>query len=477
LQSGQDEAQVSSKEQELKEKQIGKILGLLEESHKNKDWIAKEAKKQGLSISISQEMNAYEILSSCAPGFIKGLLDTLYGQDITIPDGIQTKTYHWFFSDIVAGSNPSISTNAQVKKIIVLNDLISKTAAFRQRDPASTILLPTGDGMAIGFGDSPEKPVLLSIELHKMLSKYNKTKRGKEKLLLRIGVESGQVYFVKDLEGKNNVWGPGIILTRRVMDLCGDMQIFAANRVVEELLKISPKYKEMLHFVENYETMHGEKIQLFNIYGDGFGLKAMPKKEKKTDSDTANMPKASSAFSFNAIKIYLDVMDVKTMKTRHTWIWNITNESREPRTKVFYFIDGQVPKDFSKLNVRVAQKDGKKLKIDRLSADKKLRKEFYVRLDKPIQPKQSTQLTLEYDWEEPERSFTYRFPSKLKRFDYVCTLPRNIDIKSRILKIDPDTGKKVHANPPPIVKRIGDRIAITWEKSNILAQDAYQFEW
>ena len=399
------------------------------------------------------------------------------GDDIVPPQGIQTQTYHCFFSDIVAGSNPTIPTKAQVQKIAVLNELISQTHTFKKRNISSTIILPTGDGMAIGFGDSPEKPLLLSIELHKALSKYNESKRGKEKLLLRIGIDSGLVYFVKDLEGKDNVWGPGIIMTRCVMDLCGDMQIFAASRLAEELVKVSPKYKEFLHFAKTYETKYGEKIQLYNVYGKGFGSKKAQTKPKKAAKDMQRNIKVASNFSFNEIKILLDVIDVKTMQTRHTWIWDLINISKEAKHRIFYYLDGQTPRNFSDLNVKVTDQNNNRLEISERGANKPYRKEFYVTLEKPILPRQETVLKLEYEWERPERTFLYEFPSGAKKFNYTCTLPKEINLKNRILKVDLATGYKVHATPPALVKQSNDKTIITWSKKNIAPHDAYQFEW
>ena len=107
------------------------VLGLLEETRRGKDWIFKEIKKHGLKMPIKSTMNGYEILSSCPPNFIDTLLRTLRGNDIVPPQGVTTQTYHWFFSDIVAGSNPTIPTNAQVQKIVVLNELIAQTQTFK----------------------------------------------------------------------------------------------------------------------------------------------------------------------------------------------------------------------------------------------------------------------------------------------------------------------------------------------------------
>jgi hypothetical protein len=474
LQSKQEDAKDASSHK--KARQIGEVLGLLEETHRGKEWILQEIKKHGIKIPVKPTMNGYEMLNCCSHDFIATLLDALKGNDIITPDGVQMNIYHWFFSDIVAGSNPSIPTKSQVGKIAALNELILQTQTFKERDSA-TIILPTGDGQAIGFGDSPEKPLRLAIELHKALYLYNETKRGKEKLLLRIGIESGPVYFVKDLEGKDNVWGPGIITTRRVMDLCGDTQIFAGGRIAEEIVRQSPKHKEVLHLVENYETKYGEKATLYNIYGDGFGNKSAPIKPKKITTNTQRNVKASSNFIFNSIEVMLEITDAKTMDTHHTWLWDVVNISKEPISRIFYYLDGQIPKDFADLNVTVIDGDKNRLEIGHITMNKPYHKEFYIALAQPVLPKQRIKLKLEYDWEEPDRVFSYKFLSGAKRFSYNCMIPKEINLKNRVLKMDMGTGYRVHAIPPSTIKRLNDKTIISWEKSNIVPHDAYEFYW
>lgn len=469
----------SSSETE-KVEQISEILGILEETNRSKDWVLQEIKKNGLEkIPIKPAMNGYQILNILQPEFVTKLLHTLKGHDIDALVGSQlkTKTYYWFFTDIVGGSNPSILVNAQVKKITVLNELISKTETFRTRDPNSTIILPTGDGMAIGFSDSPERPVKLAIELHKGLVGYNQEKRGTDKLLIRIGLESGPVYFVKDLEGKDNVWGPGILMTRRVMDLSGDMQIFAAARIVEELLRISPKYKEMLHPVQSYKTKYGERLQLYNVYGEGFGSNAVLRKAKTITPNLQRSVKTRSSFSFNEIQVLLEITDAKSMQAHHTWIWDIANISKEAKSQIFYYLDGQVHKDITDLNITVTDENNNKLKLGDISVNRPDRKEFYVILDKPVLPRQQKRLKLQYDWEQPDRTFLYKFPSGAKKFNYTCSVPKGIDVKSRVLKVDTGTGYRVHASPTATIKRTDDKTIIMWARPKIVPQDAYEFHW
>ncbi|HET6458508.1 MAG TPA: hypothetical protein VFG24_06485 [Nitrosopumilaceae archaeon] len=474
MQSKQDSASDMSSNE--KTRQIGEVLGLLEETHRGKDWILQEIKKHGIKISVKPTMDGYKLLNCCSHDFIATLLDALKGNDIIPPDGVQMKTYHWFFSDIVAGSNPSIPTKAQVSKIIALNNLIVQTQTFQERDAAATIILPTGDGQAIGFGDNQEKPLRLAIELHKALYRYNESKRGKEKLLLRIGIESGPVYFVKDLEGKNNVWGPGIIMTRRVMDLAGDTQIFAGGQIAEELVKQSPKYKDMMHLAQNYKTKYGEMVTTYNVFGEGFGNKSAPLKPKKTTNASRSV-KASSNFTFNSIDVALKITNAKTMQTHHTWTWNVINISKKPISKIFYYLDGQVPKKFVDMNVKITDGDKNRQKISDITTDRPFHKEFHVILVKPLLPKQEIKLVLEYDWQEPERFFSYKFLSGAKKFKYSCMVPKEINLKNKVLKIDTGTGYRVHATPPSTIKRINNMAIISWEKSNIIPQDAYEFYW
>jgi len=261
---------------------VAEILGLMEESQKNKEWIFQHLKSKKIKNPAKRAMNSYQILNILSDKALEELHKTLTAKDVDELTDINslTKTYHWFFTDIVAGSNPNIVTLEQARKVVVLNELIQRTETYKHHDKDSTVILPTGDGMAIGFGESPEYPLRLAIQLHKELNKYNKTRRGKEKLLLRIGIDTGPVYVVKDLTGKDNVWGPGIIMTRRVMDLGGDMNIFTSSRYAEDVRTLSPEYKEIMHPIGDYSIKHGESLHLYNIYGENFGNKLAPKKSK-----------------------------------------------------------------------------------------------------------------------------------------------------------------------------------------------------
>ena len=185
-----------------KSEKIAEIMGLIEEQEKSKGWLLDVIKNLKVKLKTSTVSNSYEILKSCPLPVASTILEILKSDELSVKD-IQTftRTLHWFFTDIVGSSNPNLSVTSQARKINALNSFIQKTRTFQKRDQDNSVILPTGDGMAIGFADSLERPLRLAIELHKLLNKFNKTKTDKDKILVRIGIDSGPVYFIKDVKG------------------------------------------------------------------------------------------------------------------------------------------------------------------------------------------------------------------------------------------------------------------------------------
>jgi class 3 adenylate cyclase len=454
---------------------IAEILGLLDEKHKNKEWLVGEIKRHKLKVTFRNRSNGFEILKLCPSGFISHLLRVLKNDDFDpsadIP--VLVKTFHWFYTDIVGSSNPTILTKDQARLVWVLNELIGRTETFKDRDPKSDVMNITGDGMVIGFSDAPEKPLRLAIELHKLLYRYNQSKKHKNKLKIRIGIDTGPVYIIKDLTGRENFWGPGIITTRRVMDLARPMQILASARISNDIRKLTTENKSAMHHIGEYKIKHGEKLSIFNIYGDGFGNKLPPLNPVNPISISDRNP---TKFLFPKVELKLDVTDTKTMMCRHTWIWHVVNITEEPTDQVSYYIEGDIPKDFADLNVTIKDEDNKKIKITSLNVNKPERKEFIVKLNRPIKPNQKGMLKLEYDWEEPERQFFYTLSTDCKKFTYWFTIPKGVEIKPRVLKVDPATRSKTYATPPE-VNYLKSRTEIKWQSSNLHAYEGYQFEW
>jgi len=459
---------------------IAEIMDLLEETHRNKDWLVQHIKLKRQKVAINPTMTTVGILKACEIEFISYLLGELKANEdnFETPPAL-TKTYHWFFTDIVASSDPTMATNEQATKIILLNKLIERTETFKQRDPESTLILPTGDGMAMGFSDSPEKPFRLALEVHKGLNRFNQQRKEIDRVLIRIGLDSGPVYLIKDLNGNENVWGPGIIMARRVMDLARDMNILATARFANDVRTLRPEYRKYMHPIGDYKIKHGEKLLIYNIYGDSIGSKKVPSPDKKQQSKAEEeVQKTSSRFLFNNIIVELDVKDTKTMLTRHTMIWNVVNISSEPIERIFYYLDGDTPKQFADMNVVIKDEEDRELDIMSLNVNKPYHKEFFVRLKKPMKPGEKGRMVkIEYDWEEPERMYMYRFASDCKKFSFMLTVPRDIEVNQKVVRVDTETGEKVFSSTPATVKYEGDRTVVTWAGTNFRSFDAYRFDW
>ncbi|AJW70685.1 hypothetical protein [Nitrosopumilus adriaticus] len=461
-----------------KVKKIAEIQGRMEEYGKTKDWLLEELKKNRITLKTSPTSNSYEILNSMQINTVNYIHKLLKLEEFSVSEvKTLTKTLHWFFTDIVGSSNPKNSTKAQIRKISILNQQIQNTETFKKRDVNTTVILPTGDGVAIGFSESPEQPLRLATDLHKLLNKYNKTHRVSDRIFIRIGLDTGPVYFIKDIENEDTVWGPGIIMARRVMDLCEENQIFASGRIGDDISKLAPEYESIMHPIGEYQIKHGDKLSIYNIFGKTFGNKHIPKKDKINLEEDADPTKK---FEFKNIEIRLDVSNTKNMMTHHTWVWDVKNISKKPLTDLYYEIGGEVPKDNLKdINLTVKDKKGNKLRIGHTDTNKPLEKKFLVELAKPIKHNKSDLITLEYDWEEPDRIFEYVFLAKCKKFKYVFKIPKNFRIEAKALKIN-QLGEKILAKPPPQTNVKRGKTEIVWKslKNKVInVHDCYQFRW
>lgn len=460
---------------------IGEIHGLLEKLGKPRHWLLEQLVLLDPSLQFSNEMTRHDMLKSCSTELLERVNDRLNGilagQKAVIP---YAETYHWFFTDIVASSDPKVTVDDQALRIINLNNLIKSTETFRNRDVSSTMILPTGDGNAIGFKDSQEKPLLLAIELQKALSDFNLGKPEDKRLYLRIGLASGNVFMIEDLTGKLNAWGEGIILARRVMDLGLPNSILATDGFANDIRLLRDDYRRIMRLIGDYNIKH-KIIPVYNVYGalDGitFGNKENPPHPEQKSEVDQQMIK-SNAFFFNHIEVKLEIMDTKTMLTRHTWVREIVNLQEKPVEAVFYYLDGDVDRDFADLNVKVTDELGTELAISRLNLNEPRKKEFYVTLREMLRPKEiGRRVTLQFDWEETTRKYEYAFGSDCKKFRFLLVAPRSMPIIQRVLRIFLHTGDKEEARPLPTLKHFSDRTEVEWNASDIKAMEVYRFDW
>ncbi|HZB99123.1 MAG TPA: ATPase domain-containing protein [Nitrososphaeraceae archaeon] len=205
-------------------------------------------------------------------------LENAYGSKIS-DTGLPSEAFHasFFFIDIVGLSDPTLSVKRQVQKIQILNELIHSCDSFRKTPSGKKIILPTGDGMAIGFLSNPEAPLELSIQLHRKMQAYNQDVE--DPIGVRIGLGSGPVFTVSDLNNIQNIWGPGIILARRVMDAGDNGHILIAEKLAEELISLKDEYRNVVGLIsDKYRLKHGQKIKLYSAYSSDFGNPQIPSK-------------------------------------------------------------------------------------------------------------------------------------------------------------------------------------------------------
>jgi len=176
---------------------------------------------------------------------------------------------HVLFIDIVGYSKLLI--NEQSEQIQTLKQIVRGTEQFRLAEAEGKLLrLPTGDGGALVFRTSPEAPVLCALEINKALKNHPKVR-------VRMGVHSGPVNEVTDLNEQANIAGAGINIAQRVMD-CGDAgHILVSKRAADDLEQY-PQWRSLLHELGDCEVKHGVRVGIVNLCGDEIGNPQVPKK-------------------------------------------------------------------------------------------------------------------------------------------------------------------------------------------------------
>src|SRR2546430_2766278 len=176
---------------------------------------------------------------------------------------------HVLFIDIVGYSKLLI--NEQSEQIQKLKQIVRGTEQFRLAQAEGKLLrLPTGDGGALVFRTSLEAPVLCSMEIARALKEY-------PKLLVRMGIHSGPVNEITDLNEQANIAGAGINIAERVM-ACGDAGHILVSKHVAEDLEEYEHWRPLLHDLGTCEVKHGMRVGIANLYADQVGNPRLPKK-------------------------------------------------------------------------------------------------------------------------------------------------------------------------------------------------------
>src|SRR6266404_383435 len=199
---------------------------------------------------------------------------------------IQLEIAHVLFIDIVGYSKLSI--NEQHAAVEELNQIVRASEQFRRAEAASRLLkIPTGDGMALVFYTSPEAPAQCAVEISRVVKEHLRLK-------LRMGIHSGPVSGVVDVNERANLAGAGINMAQRVMG-CGDAGHILLSKHVAEDLEEYEQWRPLLHDLGSCEVKHGMRVAIVNLYVDEVGNPQLPKKFQALKKHSARMRRAAAA--------------------------------------------------------------------------------------------------------------------------------------------------------------------------------------
>src|SRR5438132_5294317 len=182
---------------------------------------------------------------------------------------IELEIAHVLFIDVVGYSKLSI--NDQRAAIDELTQAVRTSEQFQNAEAAARLIkIPTGDGMALVFYTSPEAPAQCAVEVSRILKEH-------PRLQLRMGVHSGPVSGMIDVNGHANLAGAGLNIAQRVMG-CGDAGHILLSKHVAEDLEEYEHWRPLLHDLGACEVKHGVRVTIVSLYTDEVGNAQLPKK-------------------------------------------------------------------------------------------------------------------------------------------------------------------------------------------------------
>ncbi len=231
---------------------------------------------------------------------------------------------HILLMDVVGYSK--LLGNEQAELLQQLNQIVRNTECFRRAEASRKLIrLPTGDGMALLFFHSPEEPVQCALEIAEEL-------RSHPQIQLRMGIHSGPVNEVTDVNDRSNITGTGINVAQRVME-CGDAgHILLSKHVADDLAQYG-HWRPYLHDLGECEVKHGLRLHIFNFSKSDLGNPQPPEKFRRgkrwKHADARLMRSAAAprwSKSLLALTMFLSAIALATS------IWIFVQRGRSGRT-------------------------------------------------------------------------------------------------------------------------------------------------
>src|SRR5881398_1894274 len=251
---------------------------------------------------------------------------------------IQLEIAHVLFIDVVGYSKFSI--NEQGVVVDELTKVVRSSDQYQKAEAAGRLIkIPTGDGMALVFYSSPEAPAQCALDISRALKE-------RQRLQLRMGIHSGPVSGIVDVNERANLAGAGINTAQRVME-CGDAGHILLSKHVAEDLEEYEQWRPLLHDLGTCEVKHGVRLSVVNLYDDRFGNATLPRKFETVQKRRTRLRWAAMTAAFLALAAIVAgivifsrnrVRSVLTAPEKSIAVLPFENRSEEKANA--YFADG-----------------------------------------------------------------------------------------------------------------------------------------
>jgi len=247
--------------------------------------------------------------------------------DLPLEPDLKLEIAHLLLVDVVGFSR--FLVNDQIRVIKELNRIVRTTECFHRAEAAGKLIrLPTGDGMALLFFDSLEAPVRCALEVSAAL-------RQRPDIQVRMGIHSGPVNQVSDVNDRPNFAGAGINIAQRVMDSGDAGHILLSKHVADDLAQYA-HWQPALHDLGECEVKHGFRLHIVNLYKDDLGNPAVPEKLRRRkrwgqDAKRRSEARAVEPSRWPTLLIILAAVFSLVAVGSSLWMfWRPANHQRKP---------------------------------------------------------------------------------------------------------------------------------------------------
>ncbi len=171
--------------------------------------------------------------------------------------------------------DPAMSADEKQRAEHDVEGVVRACSEFERGSRNNQTTLQSGDhGLALLFFGDPEAPVRCAVELSRALRARS------PHLKVRMGIHSGPAYREASLRTNCGVMGGGVGIAQEVAEY-GNAGHILVTGATAELLQPLSRGAAALHDLGGLEAREGDRLQIFNCYGDDFGNAEPPERLRK----------------------------------------------------------------------------------------------------------------------------------------------------------------------------------------------------